>query len=70
MRKEIQDKEIILGDIKSNATASLGLAFSSNENRTLLDIINKADMLLYKAKHNGKNRVVCEEQFIKETNIL
>ena len=70
MRKEIQDKEIILGDIKSNATASLGLAFSSNENRTLLDIINKADMLLYKAKHNGKNRVVCEEEFIKETNIL
>lgn len=57
MRKEIENTEVFLGDIKSKITVSMGMAFSNLED-TLLKVINNADNNLYKAKREGKNRIV------------
>lgn len=51
-------------DLPSNAestflTASLGVAERGNKS-TLEDLIKAADMQLYKAKHSGRNRSICE----------
>ncbi|MGL5415877.1 MAG: sensor domain-containing diguanylate cyclase [Clostridium sp.] len=57
MRKKIESTEIFLGNIKSKITISMGIAFSKVED-TLAKVINKADSNLYKAKREGKNRIV------------
>ena len=38
-------------------TISIGLAGPTDKNSTPHDVIQKADMALYKAKENGRNRV-------------
>lgn len=39
-------------------TVSIGIAFKENGNQTIDDILHKADLLLYEAKKNGRNRVI------------
>jgi len=42
---------------KVNITASLGVT-SYNDEKNLLDLISKADKAMYRAKKEGKNRVI------------
>lgn len=58
IHKEIQFHQFVIDDNKPlNITASIGLALLEN-NSTLLHTINKADINLYIAKKNGRNRLV------------
>ncbi len=42
--------------LKCNPTISIGIA-NVNDNRNLLDLINKADEALYQSKNQGKDRI-------------
>lgn len=58
MRLKIENTEIVLGNIQSSVTTSMGLAFANAEEDTLPIVINKADGNLYEAKRSGKNKIV------------
>ncbi len=58
IRKEIEDKKILVdrqGEIR--CTVSIGIAVYSGEEKEFVDLIDKADNMLYRAKDYGKNRV-------------
>ena len=42
------------------STVSIGLAQASPEDKSLDDLLRRADKMLYKAKENGRNRVMAE----------
>ncbi|MGL4873195.1 MAG: sensor domain-containing diguanylate cyclase [Clostridium sp.] len=58
IRSLIEKETICLGEIKSNVTTSMGIAFSKKDSENISDVISRADILLYEAKHNGKNKIV------------
>jgi two-component system cell cycle response regulator len=41
-------------------TVSIGVASCGEKTRTFKDLVEKADAALYRAKRNGKNRVVLD----------
>lgn len=55
LRLKIAQSPLITPEKKVAFTVSIGVAFSDEEN--LDEILNQADMALYQAKKNGKNRV-------------
>ncbi|MEL4026255.1 diguanylate cyclase [Lysinibacillus endophyticus] len=58
IHQDIQSHEFVIDDNnRLNITASIGLAILEN-NSTLLHTVNKADINLYIAKKNGRNRLV------------
>ncbi|MBI3874200.1 MAG: sensor domain-containing diguanylate cyclase [Arcobacter sp.] len=58
MRKNIEQNEISMGaDKKINYTISLGISMVSPKDKSLEIALKKADVLLYKAKKDGKNQV-------------
>jgi diguanylate cyclase (GGDEF)-like protein len=57
LRQKIEKIVLKYRKERTNITASLGVVSYSNE-KTLFDLINKADQAMYKAKKQGKNRVV------------
>jgi len=60
IRQSLSEMEIRQGDIKTNITVSIGCAPVNYETgRPLHDAILQADIALYKAKHDGKNKVCC-----------
>lgn len=58
MRSKIESTEIVLGNIKSSVTTSMGLAFINQNENSLSTVISKADGNLYEAKRSGKNKIV------------
>lgn len=58
VRKIISNTEIVKDEISKSVTSSFGISFSFDRN-SLNKVIEEADEMLYRAKHNGKNRVVC-----------
>ncbi|MDF2513121.1 MAG: diguanylate cyclase [Herbinix sp.] len=58
IREKVEQTEIICGDNKFFITASFGISTKSPEMGIGMDkLLEVADAMLYKAKHNGRNRV-------------
>jgi len=60
LKSQIEQIKIITKGKKINVTASFGVAVYNKEKK-LLEIIKKADQAMYKAKKQGKNRVVLQK---------
>ena len=58
IRKDCEAQLLHYGDHNFRFTVSLGVTSTTNYELSLNELINKADRLLYHAKHNGKNRSV------------
>lgn len=58
IRCAIEKNKIVHESICKSITASIGIGFSSVNDKNINDVIKKADALLYRAKAEGKNRVV------------
>lgn len=59
IRKHIEDMEIMICKNTIKITVSIGVASTAdnNEEINIMNIINRADLALYNAKSNGRNRV-------------
>ncbi len=57
IRQEIEKVKIHIGDKHFSFTISLGISEIHKDDKSIYDAIKRADMNLYKAKRNGKNRV-------------
>jgi len=57
IRKTAENTLISFRRQKVKFTVSLGVAFYPDDGKTALELINKVDVLMYKAKKKGKNRV-------------
>ena len=61
LRKSVADSSFYINnDLKIDITMSIGIAILENEVETSQTILSKADKALYKAKKDGRNRVVSE----------
>ena len=56
----------VAGDSAVSLTASIGCARDEADYEKM---ISKADTAMYSAKHRGKNRVVCSEDFFGGTGL-
>lgn len=59
----IASQKIVLRRQTTSVTVSIGVASAPGDATDDKDLIHKADMALYKAKHEGRNRVVAFEGF-------
>ncbi|VAX36931.1 hypothetical protein MNBD_UNCLBAC01-1830 [hydrothermal vent metagenome] len=57
VRKKIEAQNIILRREKTHVTISIGVASYPKDGHNLEELIYRADMALYRAKNNGRNRV-------------
>ncbi len=57
IRKAIENLEVKIGNKNLKFTISVGVSELNSFDKTLFDAIKRADINLYKAKQNGKNRV-------------
>ncbi|MBS0471461.1 MAG: diguanylate cyclase [Proteobacteria bacterium] len=63
IRGSVQSKKLIkksTGDVLGSVTISIGVAELSGE-ESPVELIQRADMCLYRAKHAGRNRVIGED---------
>ncbi|MCX7769569.1 MAG: diguanylate cyclase [Proteobacteria bacterium] len=58
LRMEIENTTILFEGGKLNVTASLGVASYPEDGKDKVSLVEMADRALYKAKHEGRNRVV------------
>lgn len=58
VRQLVENHRLIFGPTRLKATISMGLAFADETINTSLDLIKKADLNLYQAKKQGRNRVI------------
>jgi diguanylate cyclase (GGDEF)-like protein len=59
LRSAVEASDIIYGDEKLRITISLGVAEYGPERTSREELVGAADAALYRAKHGGRNRVVC-----------
>jgi diguanylate cyclase (GGDEF)-like protein len=57
IRKAVEDSSLVFRRKKVNFTVSAGAALYPDDAAGALELVDKADKLLYKAKREGKNRV-------------
>ena len=62
VRKSIEQEMFVLpeNDIKLEITTSVGIASFDKNMKTPEDFLKRADMALYRAKHDGRNRVAAD----------
>lgn len=58
IRLAVQQHIFMCDDVTLHATISIGVAEISTEDRTINELIDRADQALYDAKEHGRNRVV------------
>ena len=58
LRTVVESQPAQVGQLTIKVSISVGLAFRENESETLLQTIERADTNLYRAKREGRNRVV------------
>lgn len=63
IRKAIEFSIVERDGIRKRITASFGISFYPKDGQKLLDVINSADKLLYKAKYSGKNKVLSSHKY-------
>ena len=61
IRMMVEDLELYVDKSPIYMTISMGTLLESQNSKSLQDAIYKADVALYKAKHNGRNRVYSYE---------
>jgi len=57
IRMMVEELELYVGQEPIYVTISIGILLETQNAKSLQDAIYKADIALYKAKHNGRNRV-------------
>jgi diguanylate cyclase (GGDEF)-like protein len=57
IRTSIENKEFIYSNTEIKITVSVGIAQIDENNNSIEKLYKQADKQLYKAKHNGRNRV-------------
>ena len=68
LRVALQARKVPLPDNNTlSFTVSIGLAMLTTEDKNLDKLMHKADLALYQAKEQGRNRVVVYQQTITET---
>ena len=60
VRAELEGMSISFRDIEIRVTASFGAAEHLRGARQLDDALLRADVALYRAKRNGRNRIECD----------
>ena len=60
MRSTFQERDFECGTTPISVTCSFGVAVAETEMRRLDDLVETADRALYRAKNEGRNRVVVE----------
>ncbi|WP_419799215.1 MAG: GGDEF domain-containing protein [Terasakiella sp.] len=60
MRQNLAETKIAYDNITFSISASFGVTTRLDGDRTIDDLIRRADRALYRAKENGRNRVECE----------
>lgn len=58
LRKQVEEQTIVLRRARTNITISIGIATFPDNALVRDELIEKADMALYEAKHRGRNCVV------------
>lgn len=58
LRGALASEPLVRGELKLLLTASFGVATLTREDRSFDDLLRRADAALYRAKHEGRNRVV------------
>jgi Response regulator containing a CheY-like receiver domain and a GGDEF domain len=61
IRVMVEELELYVDEKPVYMTISMGILLESQNSKSLQDAIYKADVALYKAKHNGRNRVYSYE---------
>lgn len=59
LREKIEKEKIVLRRQETNITVSIGIATFPVDAATEDELIQKADMAMYKAKQNGRNQICC-----------
>jgi diguanylate cyclase (GGDEF)-like protein len=57
IRKRVEESVVVFRRKKVNFTVSLGLSLYPEDGREIIELVDKADQRLYKAKKEGKNRL-------------
>lgn len=60
MRRSIENRTFKFEGENIKLTASFGISFMNDYEKSVNDLIRKADQNLYKAKNRGRNKTVCE----------
>lgn len=58
LRVALAAEPLVRGDLRLELTASFGVATLTRDDRVFDDLLRRADAALYRAKHEGRNRVV------------
>jgi len=58
LRATLAGLEVLVGDDRIAFTVSMGVTLARAEDKTVEEVLNRADEALYKAKRMGRNRVV------------
>lgn len=62
LRRMVEEYDFNYNGVKAKVTVSIGLTMNYQKFATAADILKSADDALYKAKEDGRNRVVLHEQ--------
>jgi diguanylate cyclase (GGDEF)-like protein len=65
--KRLRECPIEAGGTSLLVTASIGVACLTGRERTIQEVLQKADERMYRAKHQGKDRVVASEERVAES---
>lgn len=64
IRKNVEDYDFDIGNKTIKITISMGIYFkSAEEDIHAVDMVQKADEALYRAKHSGRNRVAVDDKY-------
>lgn len=62
LRRTVEDYDFEYNGVKSKVTISIGLTMNYQDFNSAADLLKSADDALYKAKEEGRNRVILHEQ--------
>ena len=66
LRKQFNDKKFKSNNLTFQVSISIGISEFKIKDKSVEDIINRADKALYYAKQHGKNQVIVYEEVFKE----
>jgi diguanylate cyclase (GGDEF)-like protein len=64
---EIFEREFILQDAICHVSTSIGIVLFNNDERSVTTLLKQADIAMYQAKANGRNRWVISESYNSST---
>ena len=62
LRRMVEEYDFEYNGVKAKVTVSIGLTMNYQNLTTSADILKTADEALYRAKEEGRNRVILHEQ--------